>query len=277
MKVSRDFLREMDSEEETANYDMVTRGGARSTATQFHEQTGLPNLEDEKYLIKSLAYEVPRYHDYYDREKLPAGTKPFRMRNGRPVINRGERFCRHEEADGTLCGIKVSRRYDLIRHAASHYGYDPKDFSRLPTMIDEAELHELEGFYGGIMREPKAKAQKLEPAAPAQKRKRATSSTSEDKSDEDEGDAEAVTEAFKKRSSRQHRSTTREVEAENDEELLISGAIPNDEVLYEPVDDDDDFIRSRAPSLSSIGTEVHSRVDSVATAAPKKRGAFFST
>lgn len=143
--------------------------------------------------------------------------------------------------------------------------------------IRKTKPKKLKSFYRNMMIEPKVETQDPQPARARQKRKRDPSTTSENNSSEDEVDTETVTKAFKKRRGHPHRSTNREDKTENNEEFLMSGAIPNDEVIYRLVDDDDDFIRSRAPSPSSIGTEVHSRVDSVATAAPKERGAFFST
>lgn len=56
----------------------------------------------------------------------------------------------------------------------------------------------------------------------------------------------------------------------------MSRAIPDEEDIFEAVDNEDDFVRSRAPSPSSIGAGYQYRVDSVAVPAAKKRGAFFS-
>lgn len=56
----------------------------------------------------------------------------------------------------------------------------------------------------------------------------------------------------------------------------MSGAIPDDEDIFEPVDDAYDFIRSTAPSPSSVGAGTHYRVDSDIVAAPEKRRSFFS-
>lgn len=104
------------------------------------------------------------------------------------------------------------------------------------------------------MKEPETETQETELALPGQKRKRALSDTSEDESSEDEDDAEAVAIAFQKA------------------EHPISGASPNGEAINEVVNDEDDFISSKAPSLSSIGAGV----DTDVVAAPQKAGSFLS-
>ena len=117
--------------------------------------------------------------------------------------------------------------------------------------------------------------QDLKPARAHQKRKRALSATSNDDSNEYDNDGETVKKTLKRRS-HPHRSTSREDKKEDDEEFLMSGAIPNNEVIYEPVEDDDDFIRSNAPSPSSVRSIDEDPRPEIQLTAPKKKGLIFS-
>lgn len=172
VNVPRDFLREIDSEEDTADYDIITRGRARTTATQFHEHTGLRNLENETYLIKSLVYEVPEYHDHSDRKRLPAAAEPFNLQDGAPIVNRGERFCRCPKPASSLCGTEFSKRSGLRRHTAEHYGCDAKHIPRLEPTMSEAEQEKLCPFYRSMTKELQARTGDVSPDALRQKTKR---------------------------------------------------------------------------------------------------------
>lgn len=162
----------------------------------------------------------------------------------------------------------LSKKTPIPRTAAKHVYEDE----------EETANHGMRtrSFYRNIVKEPEKETQDLEPALTRQKRKGAPSTTSEDNANEDESDAETITKASKKRRSQSHRSTTREDDTKDNGEFLMSGAIPNDEVIYEPVEENDDFIRSTAPSPSSIGAENHYRVNSDVVAPSQKARAFLS-
>lgn len=100
---------------------MITRNAAKMLLLQYHEQTGNPSIEGEKNLVKTLAFKVPEYHNYYDCKELPAAAERFKLKNGAPVINRGEIFCRYEKPDGSFCERKspTDLTFDVMLHSTT--------------------------------------------------------------------------------------------------------------------------------------------------------------